>query len=133
MGCAVILPFPPNIIELPDNMTPEEQATLVRELGEITKESVKLRTQLEERGKFNEQRFRGIDARLAKLERQIENLIEKLERSADTSSNHDVSTLQKALDKAHEQADKWKWWAMSIIGVLITSGITGAVVHYLSR
>ena len=67
-----------------------------------------------------DQRFKAIDARLAKLE-----------NSADASGAHDLSLVQKALDKEREKSEKVKWWGLSILGTLVTSAIVGVVVHFL--
>lgn len=120
---ALIPTLPPTSarVEIPDSMNPEEQAKLIAELGAISTELAKAQTRDEEREKAREQRFRAIDARLGKLE-----------KTADSSSAHDLATIQRALDKKSEQLDKWKWWAMSIIAALITSTVVGLVVHYFA-
>lgn len=115
------LPPPSNRIEIPEDMNPEDQARLLAELGAISTEIARIQTQNEERAKFADQRWRAVDARIAKLEKH-----------ADASAGHDLAVVQKALEKKADQLDKWKWWAMSILATLITSAIVGLVVHYLS-
>jgi hypothetical protein len=124
MSQAVLIPtLPPesNKIEIPRSMNPEERAKLIAELGAISTEIARVQTRDEERSKFAEQRWRAVDARLAKLEGH-----------ADKSGAHDLAIVTKALDKATAANDKIKWWAVSIGTTLLTSAIVGLVVHYLA-
>jgi hypothetical protein len=123
MSSLVLFPSlpPPSIIEIPEDMDPENEARLLKELGEISRNQTRLETVLEEREKQQEQRHRATEARLAKLE-----------KSADASGQHDVALMQRALDKKDEAESKLKWWVLSIIGTLLTSAAVGLVVHYLS-
>lgn len=108
-------------VEIPESMNPEEKAKLVAELGKISTEIARVQTRDDERAKFAEQRWRAVDARLAKLEGR-----------ADASGQHDLVVVTKALDKAQAANDKIKWWGLSIATTLLTSAIVGLVVHYLA-
>ena len=115
------MPPEANTIEVPESMNPEDRATLIAELGKISTEIARVQTRDEERARFAEQRWRAIDARLAKLEGY-----------ADKSGEHDLALVTKALDKERENTAKIKWWALSILTTLATSAVVGLVVHYLS-
>ena len=119
---AVLIPTLSTRVEIPESMRAEEKAQLIAELGSISTEIAKVQTRDEERGKFAEQRWRAIDARIGKLE-----------KSADATGEHKLEVLQKALDKKTETLDKWKWWALSIFATLGTSAIVGLVVFYLTK
>jgi hypothetical protein len=108
-------------VEIPASMNPEEKAQLVAELGKISTEIARVQTRDEERNRFAEQRWRAVDARLAKLEGH-----------ADASGQHDLAVVTKALDKATTNNEKIKWWALSILTTLATSAVVGLVVHYLA-
>ena len=121
---AILIPtLPPesNKIQIPISMNEAEQARLVAELGVISTEIARVQTRDEERAKFLDQRFKAIDARLAKIE-----------HVADSTGQHDLNTLQRALDKRDEEFSRWKWWALSIAATLATSAIVGLVVHWAS-
>lgn len=120
---ALIPTLPPesSTVEIPQSMNDEEKGQLVAELSKISTEIAKVQTRDEERAKFAEQRWRAVDARLAKLEGR-----------ADASGQHDLAVLQKALDKRDAEFIRWKFWALGIIGALVTSSIVGLVVHYFA-
>lgn len=116
-----LLPTVPARVEIPESMNPEEQAKLIGELGLISTEIARVQTRDEERGKFANQRWRAIDARLAKLE-----------GFADTTAQHDLVVLQKQLDARLEESSKLKWWAISIFTTFATSAVVGLIVYYLT-
>ena len=125
MGSVVaILPgLPPgtNRVEIPDAMTPEDQATLLRELSGISTAVTRTSVQAEERGKATSQRFRAVDARLRKLEKDVE----------DTGEHH-IEQLRAELKTRQAESIKWKWWLISIASTLLTSAVVGLAVHYLA-
>lgn len=109
-------------VEIPASMNPEEQAKLIGELGNISTELARVQTRDEERAKFADQRWRAIDARIAKIE-----------KNADASAGHDLAVLQKALDKRDVEFAKWKWYALSIAATLFTSALVGLIVHWIGK
>jgi len=121
---ALIPTMPPesSTVEIPASMNPTERTKLVDALGDISTELARVQTRDEERAKFAEQRWRAIDARLAKLE-----------SGADASGRYDLDLVTKKLDKREAEFVRWKFWALGIIGALLTSTIVGLVVHYLSK
>lgn len=108
-------------VEIPASMNTQDREKLIGELSQISTEIARVQTRDEERAKFLDQRFRAIDARLAKLEDETEQ-----------TGRHDLVLLQKQLDKREAEFSKWKSWALSIVGALITSTIIGLVVHYFA-
>lgn len=125
MRTLAILPtMPPDSarIELPESMTPEEQGKVLGELSKISTELAKVQVSNEERSKFIDQRFRAIDARLAKLE-----------DDADATGKHELSSLEKLIDKREAEITRWKFWVLGIVGALVSSAVVGLVVHYLGR
>ena len=125
MKTAVLLPtLPPESrqVEIPDSMHPDERAKLIAELGKISTEIATVQVRDEERAKFLDQRFRAIDARLAKIE-----------EDADASGQFNLVELQKQLDERKAESSKWKWWALSIIATIFTSALVGLVVHYFGH
>jgi DNA repair exonuclease SbcCD ATPase subunit len=102
-------------------MNENEREKLIDELRAISTEFARLSTRDEERAKFLDQRFKAIDARLGKLE-----------AGADASGRYDLAVVTKQLEKRDAEFVRWKFWALGIIGALVTSSIVGLVVHYFS-
>lgn len=102
-------------IDLPAEMTPEQQATFIKELGKFS-------TQVATTEARNDERFTAVNARLKKLEER-----------ADASGAHDITALQKALEQARGESNKLKWWLLGIVGSLIVSGVAGTIGYFLSR
>jgi len=122
---AILIPtLPPESarVELPDSMNPEEQGKVIGELAKISTEIARVQTRDEERSKFLDQRFRAIDARLAKIEDDAEN-----------TGRHELASLEKLIDKRDTEITRWKFWLLGIVGAVVTSTIVGLVVHYLSK
>lgn len=120
---ALIPTLPPDssTVEIPDSMNPTERDKLIDELRAISTEFARIQTRDEERAKFLDQRFRAIDARLGKLE-----------EGADASGRYDLEVVTKRLEKREAEFVRWKFWALGIVGALVTSAIVGLVVHYFS-
>ena len=102
-------------IDLPENMTPEQQASFIKELGVFS-------TQIATAEARNEERFTAVNARLRKLEERVEQ-----------SGQHDVTALQKALEEARSESSKLKWWLLGIVGSLIVSGVAGTIGYFISK
>jgi len=128
MGKAITLEFPSFVpapehvdLQMPDSMHPSDRQFLITELGKITTEVAKL----DERGtgKFDnlEHRLRAVDARLAKLELR-----------ADASGAHDISLLQKALEKERAKGDVWQGRLWAILATFITTGALALIAHYIA-
>lgn len=121
---ALILPMLPPAsrrIEIPESMNPREQARLTAELAGISTEIARVVTRDEERQKFFDQRFKAIDARIAKLE-----------NVTDETGKHDRAELEKRLAEQATETGRWKWWALGIAASLVSSALVGLIVHYFS-
>jgi len=116
------LPPPCNVLEIPEDMNPEEEARLLSELGNISTKLTAIEVRADERHNADLAERARVNARLSKLERDV-----------DASGSHDLAVVTKALERAQSHNDKVKWWALSIIATLCTSAIVGLVVHYFSK
>lgn len=121
---ALIPTLPPesSTVEIPDSMSPTEQEKLIDELRMISTEFARLSTRDEERANFLDQRFHEINARFSKLENYV-----------DASRRYDLAVVTKTLDKREAEFLRWKFWALGILGALVTSLIIGLVIFYLAN
>lgn len=106
--------------EMPDSMHPSDRQFLIAELGKISAEVASQGAG--HAGKFANlaQRLRAVDARIAKLELR-----------ADQSGQHNLDSLQKALDQTQAVGAVWRGRAWTVFATLLTTALIALVAYYL--
>lgn len=77
----------------------------------------------------DETRFGALDAKLGISVRRIDTL----EESDEITGVHNLEQLRATAREHREEAAKWKWWVLGIVGTITTSGAAGSFVYWLSR